>query len=57
MLKTTESFDKLVFGRNNSSRPVSCKNNDSRLAFERNDGDGKINRFGIIDNNGKLSYC
>ena len=48
----TRLFDKLVFGKNNSSKPV----------FKRNNGNGKIDGFGIINNNikhakklGKLS--
>ena len=47
MLKTTGSPDEPVFSRNNGSRSTSSNNDDSRPAFGRNDGNGKVNGFGV----------
>ena len=50
MLKTTGLPDEPVFSRNNGSRSTSSSNNNSRLAFGRNDGNSKINGFGVSRN-------
>ena len=40
MLKITKLINKLVFK----------KNNNNRSAFEKNDSDNKVNKFGISNN-------
>ena len=51
MLKTTKSFDKLVSGKNIGSRSASSINDNSRLTFQRNNGNNEVNEFGVDKNN------
>ena len=39
--------DKSAPSKNNSSRSAFSGNNNNKLAFRRNDGDGKVDRFGV----------
>ena len=50
MLKTTGSPDKPAPSRNNGSRLASNRKNNSRPASGKNDGNGKINGFGVSGN-------
>ena len=50
MLKTIKSPNKLGLRKNNSSRSASIRNNDNKLAFKRNDGNGEITGFNIGGN-------
>ena len=45
MLKTTRLPNKLALGKNNNIKLASTRKNDSRLAFKRNIGNNKFNRF------------
>ena len=54
--------DELAFSRNNDSRSASSSNDNNKLAFKGNDGNGEVNRFGVSKNgiehakkSGKLS--
>ena len=51
ILKTTGSPNKPASSRNDGSRSASSKNNDSKSASRTNDGDDKVDGFGI-DGNG-----
>ena len=46
MLKTTRSPDKPAPSRNDGSRSVSSKNNDSKPASGRNNANGRVDKFG-----------
>ena len=46
----TESSDKLAPSKNNGSRSVFSSINNSRPASEKNDGDNKVDRFGVDSN-------
>ena len=43
------SFNKQVLSNNDKYKPISNRNNGSKLVFEKNDGNSEVNRFG---NNG-----
>lgn len=51
----TKSFSKPALSKNNSRKLASSKNNNSILSFGRNDGDSKINRFGICGDSVKYT--
>ena len=62
MLKTTGLPDKLAPIKNNRSRSIFNRNDNSRLAFGRNNSINKVGRFGVSRNDiehtkklGKLS--
>ena len=50
MLKMTELPDKPAFSINDGSRSASNKNNNNRLVFGKNDGNGEFDGFGISRN-------
>ena len=50
MLKTTKSLDEPAPSRNDGSKSASSRNNISRLAFGRNDGNDENNRYGVGKN-------
>ena len=50
MLKTTESPNKPVLSRNNGSRSASSKNDNNKLAFRKNNGDGEVDGVGVGKN-------
>ena len=49
-MKTTKSPDKPALSRNNSSKSASNRNINSRPVFKKNDGDSKVNKFGVGGN-------
>ena len=50
MLKTIRSLDKLAPSRNNSSRSVFSKKNNSKLASRKNNGNNEVDGFDIGEN-------
>ena len=53
MLKTIESLNKLAFDNNNGNQSASSRNDNSKLAFKKNNGANEVNRFNISGNNVK----
>ena len=51
MLKLNKSFQKLFLGKINSSKSASSKNNNGRLIVRKNNGNGKVNRLSVSNNN------
>ena len=50
MLKTTGSLDKPASNKNDGSRSTYSRNNNSKQASGRNNGDGEVDRFGVDRN-------
>ena len=50
MLKILGLLNKPVLSKNNSNKLIFNRNNDSKPAFGINDGNSKVNRFGISKN-------
>ena len=50
MLKITRLFDKPVSSKNNSSRLASSKNNNSKPLSRKNNNNNKVNGFNIGGN-------
>ena len=50
MLKTLKSPNKLAPGQNNDNRSSISKNDNSKLASEKNNDNNEVNRFGVCKN-------
>ena len=50
MLKMTGSPDEPAPSRNDGNKSVSSRNDNSRLAFRKNDGNGEVDEFGVGGN-------
>ena len=55
MLKTTRLLNKPVSSKNNSSKLAFNRNNNNRLAFKKNYGNDEVDRFGVGKNSIKYA--